>query len=643
MDLSEYKDVFAAEAREYIQSLNDDLLELEQHPHDMEVLDRMFRGAHSLKGMAGTMGYDELQQFTHEMENTLNALRSGRPVDLDIINQLFTAFDLLEVLLEESLEHGEAKTDMTEVLENLQVCLNQEASPAQPSFALGELDKEEIRQAAEQGEQAWNIRVVLRSDVLMKSARAYTVIQALSRIGTIIQTSPPLADLEDERFGNEFSVLLLSKAAAEDIGNIFDRISEIEDVTVAELDLAAAKSPAPSQVTIARRRAEHFVRVETDRLDKLLNLVGELVISRTQVLELGANLDDNTARGAIVQLDRVTTELQYAAMSLRMVPIRQVFDRFPRMVRDLAQAEGKQVQLRITGQETELDRSLVNDLGEPLVHLLRNAVDHGLESPEERVAAGKSEVGTVSIAARHEGSHVVIEISDDGRGIDVEQIRQKAIKQGLIAPEANLSSRELLDLVFQPGFSTAENVTDISGRGVGMDAVRSAIQVLNGSVELTTGLGKGTTVTIKLPLTLAIIKALMVRARNEIYAIPIQSIQENILVPRQKVKTIQGEKVITLRNQVLPLLDLATQLDAGSLEDTNMLSVIVANVGQNMVGLVVDELLGQQEVVIKTLDNNLASSPGIAGATILGNGQVALILDVAGLLQGMAAYQAKAQ
>lgn len=643
MDLSEYKDVFAAEAREYIQSLNDDLLELEQHPHDMEVLDRMFRGAHSLKGMAGTMGYDELQQFTHEMENTLNALRSGRPVDLDIINQLFTAFDLLEVLLEESLEHGEAKTDTTEVLDNLQVCLNQEASSVQPSFALGELDKEEIRQAAEQGEQAWNIRVVLRSDVLMKSARAYTVIQALSRIGTIIQTSPPLADLEEERFGNEFSLLLLSKATAEDIENIFDRISEIEDVTVAELDLAAAKAPAPSQVTIARRRAEHFVRVETDRLDKLLNLVGELVISRTQVLELGANLDDNTARGAIVQLDRVTTELQYAAMSLRMVPIRQVFDRFPRMVRDLAQAEGKQVQLRITGQETELDRSLVNDLGEPLVHLLRNAVDHGLESPEERVAAGKSEVGTVSIAARHEGSHVVIEISDDGRGIDVEQIRQKAIKQGLIAPEANLSSRELLDLVFQPGFSTAENVTDISGRGVGMDAVRSAIQLLNGSVELTTRLGKGTTVTIKLPLTLAIIKALMVRARNEIYAIPIQSIQENILVPRQKVKTIQGEKVITLRNQVLPLLDLATQLDAGSLEDTNMLSVIVANVGQNMVGLVVDELLGQQEVVIKTLDSNLANSPGIAGATILGNGQVALILDVAGLLQGMAAYQAKAQ
>ena len=644
MDLSEYKDVFAAEAREYIQSLNDDLLDLEQHPHDMEVLDRMFRGAHSLKGMAGTMGYDELQQFTHEMENVLNALRQGRPVDVEIINQLFTAFDLLEILLEESLEHGEAKTDTREIREQLKSWLGQEASSVQPSFALGELDKEEIRQASQQGQQAWNIRVVLRSNVLMKSARAYTVIQALARIGTIVQTSPPMADLEEERFGNEFSILLLSKAAAEDIKSIFDKISEIDHVAIAELDMAAAKAPAQSQVTATSRRTEHFVRVETDRLDKLLNLVGELVISRTQVLERGSMLDDNTARSAIVQLDRVTTELQYAAMSLRMVPIRQVFDRFPRMVRDLAQAGGKQVQLKITGQETELDRSLVNDLGEPLVHLLRNAVDHGLESPEERLAAGKSEVGTISIAARHEGSHVVIEISDDGRGMDVDRIRQKAIEKGLITPEANLSPRELLDLIFQPGFSTAENVTDISGRGVGMDAVRSAIQLLNGSVELATELGKGTTVTIKLPLTLAIIKALMVRSRNEIYAIPIQSIQENILVPRQQVKTIQGEKVISLRNQVLPLIDLATQLDAGGLEDRNMLSVIVANVGQDMVGLVVDELLGQQEVVIKTLDNNLASSPGIAGATILGNGQVALILDVAGLLQqGMASYRAKAQ
>ena len=312
-----------------------------------------------------------------------------------------------------------------------------------------------------------------------------------------------MADLEEERFGNEFSILLLSKAAAEDIKSIFDKISEIDHVAIAELDMAAAKAPAQSQVTATSRRTEHFVRVETDRLDKLLNLVGELVISRTQVLELGSMLDDNTApqRYRSARSGDYRTSVRGHEPS-GWCPSGKFLTASPHGQGPGPGREGNKSNSKSPDRRQKLDRSLVNDLGEPLVHLLRNAVDHGLESPEERLAAGKSEVGTISIAARHEGSHVVIEISDDGRGMDVDRIRQKAIEKGLITPEANLSPRELLDLIFQPGFSTAENVTDISGRGVGMDAVRSAIQLLNGSVELATELGKGTTVTIKLPLDL---------------------------------------------------------------------------------------------------------------------------------------------
>jgi two-component system chemotaxis sensor kinase CheA len=636
LDFSAYKDVFVAEAREYIQALNDDLLALEKNPQDVEILDRMFRAAHSLKGMAGTMGYTRLQDFTHEMENTLNTLRSGGEVTTEIINDLFSTFDQLEILLEETINGDEAEGTTEEEP-------SQSPSEMAPSqgVRITELEREEIRHAEGRGQRAYDLHIRLKPNVLMKSVRAFTVFQALEGLGTIVGTEPERADIDEERFDDRFSILFLTHRSPEEIKGVIGNISEIAGVSVEARNIKEEEpTPAVASQMQGRRQQDPFIRVETERLDKLLNLVGELVISRTQVLELAAQLP-NDSRAALLHLDRVTTELQYATSSLRMVPIRQVFDRFPRMVRDLAQAEGKPVDLHISGQETELDRSIVNELGEPLVHLIRNAIDHGLEPPEERQAAGKPRAGRLEIVARHEGSHIVIEIADDGRGIDLERIRLKAVDRGLLDPEATPSEGELLDLIFQPGFSTADQVTDISGRGVGMDAVRAAIQSLNGTVELQSKYGQGTKISIKLPLTLAIIKALMVGVKKEIYAIPIQAVQENILVQKDRIKTIQGRWVITLRNRVLPLLDLADYLHLGQTTEKESLPVIIISAGEEQVGLVVDELLGQQEVVIKTLDSQFASLPGIAGATILGNGHVALILDVANLVQHNLENQSK--
>ncbi|NMB11048.1 MAG: chemotaxis protein CheA [Firmicutes bacterium] len=672
MDLTEYKDLFAVEAREYIQLLNENLLQFEQTPTDPELIAEMFRAAHSLKGMAGTMGYTQLADLTHHMENLLDALRNKEiTASGELINTLFDSIDMLEVILEEVISSDSVQTDTGELKDRLAHILEKgsalpdvasESKPSDreesvPVLPLNEYDRELIKEAVSKGYQSYGVTVTLRDNVLMKSVRAYTVFQALEKLGTVVKSVPSAEDLDDERFDDHFTVLLFTRHPMAEVKATVLGIPEIIDVIVAEV------TPEPSVLTTDRdqisppgsvmpaltgdrpradvhdRIVEKFVRVETERLDQLNNLVGELVISRTQVIEMAKHLEDGHARAAVAQMDRVTTELQYAAMRLRMVPVKQVFDRFPRMVRDLAKTANKEVYLHVVGEETELDRSLMNQIGDPLVHLIRNAVDHGLETEAERLRAGKPTVGQIRLEARHEGSHVVIEVADDGRGIDAEAVKAKAIKVGLVTREqaAKMTPQEAQGLIFEPGFTTNEEVTDVSGRGVGMDAVKAALEGMNGSVDVRSEMGRGTTVALRLPLTLAIVQALLVKVGSEMCAIPIQSVRENLRVVPQAIKTIHGERVITLRNEVLPLLDLAMLLGFGAVNGKGVLPTIVVEAGTMKAGLVVDQLLGQQEVVIKSLSPILGDVRGVAGAAVLGDGTVALILDISAVLNDLVA------
>jgi two-component system chemotaxis sensor kinase CheA len=674
MDFSEYKDVFAAEAREYIQSLNENLLQFEQTPNDAELIAEMFRAAHSLKGMAGTMGYTQLADFTHHMENLLDALRNGEiAASAELVNTLFDSVDMLELIIEEVISSDTVHTDTAALKEQLARILDKTSVHAEksglgmaareievgdtPTLPLNEYDRELIKEAIGKGYSSFGVTVVMRENVLMKSVRAYTVFQALEKLGTVVKSVPSAEDIDDERFDDYFTVLLFTHQSAPEVKNAILQIPEIVEVTITEVtpedgavtsDLGQ-KDQAVGGPAIAIRRdrtkgngygriVEKFVRVETERLDELNNLVGELVISRTQVMEMAKNIENGHARAAVAQMDRVTTELQYAAMKLRMVPVKQVFDRFPRMVRDLAKAAEKEVHLQVVGEETELDRSLMNQIGDPLVHLIRNAIDHGLETEQERVRQGKPVGGKIRLEARHEGSHVVIEVADDGRGIDVEAVKAKAVQVGLITREqaGKMTPQEAQGLVFEPGFSTNDQVTDVSGRGVGMDAVKAALESMNGSVDLRSELGRGTTVALRLPLTLAIIRALLVESGGQMCAIPIQSVRENLRVSRDAIKTIHGEQVITLRNEVLPLLDLAQLLGFGVSSHRDGLPVIVVEAGAMKAGLIVHELLGQQEVVIKSLSSILGDVKGVAGATVLGDGTVALILDISAVLNELA-------
>ena len=649
MDLSSFREVFAAEAWDYLQSLNEDLLNLEKNPQDHSAVDEMFRAAHSLKGMAGTMGYEKLAEFTHEMESVLDLLREGElEPTTHVINVLFAAVDTLELLLEQTISE-EPLSPYGEQIAALRALVNapRQAAPGvgEERFftaELNEFNRETIKQGVSQGYHAFAVSVVLKPKTILKSVRVYTVFQALEQVAAIVQSNPSVQDLEDEHFDRQFALVILTKEPGERIKEIIEGIPEIESAQVEELspteggeaakqsggEISATAEQAASSTPLRTARQEPLVRVETERLDKLINLVGELVISRTQVLEMVRSGEAVDRMGALDQLDRITTELQYAAMSLRMVPIKQVFDRFPRMVRDLAQARGKEIHLEISGETTELDRPIVNQIGAPLVHLLRNAIDHGIEPREERIAQGKSPVGTIRLSARHEGSHILIEISDDGQGLNLERIREKAAALGLLPSDAGeISMQEAVHFLSHPGFSTAEVVTDLSGRGVGLDAVKTTVESLSGTIDIESEPGKFTRTIIKLPLTLAIIKALLVKVDGEIMAIPIQAVRENIQIEPEQIKSIQQHDVIMLRDEVLPLYDLAGCLGFTPVDRSGPLPVIIVWVKGEKAGFIVEDLIGQQEIVIKSLSSVVGDVRGIAGATILGNGQVALIID----------------
>lgn len=670
MDTNQYMGMFLEESREHLQTLNSCLLELENDPENLSVLDEIFRSAHTIKGMSATMGFTTIAELTHEMENILDLLRKSQlKATHEIVDTVFKCVDTLEQLVENVASGNNAPLDIKPLVERLTmlakgepVSLIEEKKPVESStLTLNETEALMVKTAKGTGMQAFEIVVSLRQGCLLKSARAYMVISALEELGEVIKAIPSTEDLEKEKFDHSFEVLLLTAADSDKIQQAILSISEVEsaEVLVCEeqssikTDKSASpvnseiladsqgskvdKVPPQNQVVDKKMKSGQSVRVDIDKLDSLLNLVGELVINKTRLEQIGITHRLTDLVETIEQMDRVTTDLQAVVMKVRMVPVGQVFNRFPRMVRDLSRDLNKEVNLIIQGEETELDRTVIDEIGDPLVHLLRNAIDHGIETPNERQAKGKNAIGEIRLIARHEGNNVIIIVEDDGKGINPDIIKQKAVDKGLISQSdaEKMDSNDAVRLVFLPGFSTADVVTDVSGRGVGMDAVKNKIESLGGMVDVETKLNEGSKFKIRLPLTLAIIQALLVKVCEEIYAIPLGSIDSTINVTPEDIKTIQNQEVILLRGQIIPIIRLANLLEVPRDSDNSQeeLFVVIVHMGEHRAGIIVDNLIGQQEIVIKSLGKLLAGIKVIAGATILGNGQVALILDVGALMQ----------
>ncbi len=686
MDMNQYMTMFLEEAREHLQNLDSSLLDLENDPTNLSVLDEIFRSAHTIKGMSATMGFNVMAELTHEMENVLDLLRKGTiPATHEILDVLFKCVDTLGQLVENVAAGDDEASDISDLVKTLKNLASGQPAPAAPTVTaapvqtpppaaesansshleLNDTDIAVVQAAQAQGMTSYDIRVSLREGCVLKSARVYMVMTVLDDLGEVIKTVPPAEELEQEKFDLSFELLLVSDHELEVVRKRLMDISEVDQVEISPCDETeksegapaapaqaapavtagvAAKAPAaakapehPTGGTEKKLKSGQSVRVDIDKLDSLLNLVGELVINKTRLEQIGITHRLPDLVETIEQMDRVTTDLQSVVMKVRMVPVGQVFNRFPRMVRDLARELNKEINFIIEGEETELDRTVIDEIGDPLVHLLRNSIDHGVEHADDRKAQGKDPVGEVRLVARHEGNNVLIEVGDNGKGIDPEVIRKKAIEKGMItAQEAEkMDVNDIVRLIFLPGFSTAEVLTDVSGRGVGMDVVKTKIESLGGMVDVTTKLGAGSKFTIRLPLTLAIIQALLVKVMDETYAIPLGSIDSTINLQAGDIKTVQNREVILLRGQIIPIVRLAKILKTPTqtAEKVDELFVVIVHVGDQKAGVIVDTLIGQQEIVIKSLGKLLAGIKSIAGATILGNGQVALILDVGSLMQ----------
>ena len=687
MDTNQYMEMFLEESREHLQSLNDGLLALENDPEEVSVVNDIFRNAHTIKGMSATMGFTKIAELTHDMENVFDLLRTEKmKVNEDIMDTLFKTIDSLEQMIESVGSGGpEDVVDISSFASKLSALASGKsvaeaepapapAAPAAPAAASAasasieytDTDKDVILEAGNSGMHVYHAKVTLSGSCILKSARSYMVMNALDQIGEVVKSVPSAEDLEQEKFDSSFDVVIVTDSEMKAVEEAILAISEVEsaDMTdaVEEVKGAAAPAAAPPAANVPapaapaapaakpaaappakkpaadakKLKSGQSVRVDIEKLDTLMNLMGELVINKVRLEQIGTTHRLTELTETLEQMDRVTTDLQTVVMKVRMVPVGQVFNRFPRMVRDLAKELGKELNLTIEGEETELDRTVIDEIGDPIMHLLRNSLDHGLEPPDAREAKGKPRIGEVGLIARHEGNNVVIMVTDDGKGIDADVIRRKAIEKGMISEdEANsLDDADAVRLIFLPGFSTAEVVTDVSGRGVGMDVVRSKIETLGGHVDVETKIDEGSVFKIKLPLTLAIIQALLVKVQEEMYAIPLGSIDSTINITQEDIKTVRNKEVIVLRGQIIPIIRLGDILNVPRVHETDSddIFVVVVHIGERKAGIVVDNLIGQQEIVIKTLGKLLAGLKVISGATVLGDGRVAMILDVSALM-----------
>ncbi|WP_027363362.1 chemotaxis protein CheA [Desulfotruncus alcoholivorax] len=708
--------IFQEELEEKLQIINDNILLLEQQQVTPEVIQEIFRAAHTIKGSSAVMGYDKMTELTHNIESLFDEIRHDRlKITGELVDILFEAMDTLTGLKEEIVGGNVKHTDIGPVLEKLKLTLagnDQIAAtaagntasvpvhhdpetnvpkgiatvatvePAKLDIEIDSVVEDVVAEAELRGFRGYGLKVIFEDDCQMKEVRAFLLFETLEQAGEIIKTMPPAEDIQNGHFDNSIDLIIISQSDPDQIKNMALSVAEIKDVFLkpiesgvalkeedhfeqqsalktGEAGLQSANRPAVpdksqnGNAETAEKKTIKTVRVDVEKLDTLMNLVGELVIDRTRLDRFVDVFESKYGTGDLVDdisdisthLGQVTTDLQHEIMKARMLPVAQVFNRFPRMVRDIAHKLGKEVEFIIEGKETELDRNVIEVIGDPLIHLLRNSIDHGIEEPAERLKRGKPVRGLLQLKASYVESHIVITVEDDGQGINVEKLKSKALQNGIITREQydRMSDREAMDLIFMPGFSTVDEkkVSDISGRGVGMDIVRTQIENINGTVEYSTNPGKGTVFAIKLPLTLAIIRALMVESGGRAYAFPLTYVVETLNVNSKDIKNIRHSEVIVVRGQVYQLKRLGDIFNhASGGENDRKIYVVIVGSGQRKLGVVVDKLIGEQEIVIKSLGGYLGQVEGLSGAAILGDGKVSLIVDVRGLLRHAGAEEA---
>jgi two-component system chemotaxis sensor kinase CheA len=627
MDLSRYADLFLTESREHLSAINHSLLELERSPEGREPLGAIFRAVHTVKGMSATMGYRQVAELAHEMETLLDHARRGELALIPpVLDLLFRAADALESSIESAVAGKSDDPDAADLVRRLQ-----EASETAPAAAPSTRPL-----PAEGSEGGRPVRVRLAEGTQLRGVRAFLIVKRAESLGPVSSITPPLEALQAEEFDLEFAMRIDTAASAERIEQVLRAAGDVDRVDIAETGelaaLTAGASAPASPADSSRARATRNVRIDLRRLDTLMNLIGELVIARGRLEQLAGTMTEPALDEAVAQASRLITELQDEIMLCRMVPVGQVFDRFPRLVRDAARELGKQIEFMVEGKTIELDRSMLDEIGDPIVHLLRNAIDHGIELPADRKAVGKSAIGRLTLSAARERSSVVIRVTDDGRGIDRARVLEKARQLGIIDDgRGELSDEELVRLISRPGFSTASKVTDISGRGVGIDVVHTRVRALGGSVEIRSFPGQGTTVTVRLPLTLAIVRALLTRVNGETYAVPMTHVSETVHLDASALRSVKGREVMVMREQVLPLVSFRDLVHLPRQTGARR-QVIVLELGDRRAGLVVDELTGQQDIVVKQFDAVRESVSLFSGATILPDGAPALIVDVGSLL-----------
>ena len=680
MEVNQYLEMFIDESKEHLQACSEHLLELEKNPRDLAIVSEIFRSAHTLKGMSATMGYEDLADLTHKMENVLDAIRNAKiDVTAEILDVVFESVDHLEEMVNDVANGGDGKRDVSETVaklnrieagEDIQTTALPVATPAVETVAstlnFDTFEHTVIAQSAEQGFQAYEIHVTLREDCLLKAARVFMIFEILEKLGEVIKAVPSVDKLEEEQFDSEFQIGFISKEDATSLQQQLMKVSEVaavrvqaieanvepemveepvveavqpvqtvetaEPVEVAPVQKSEKAAPAKAQAATSKT-----IRVNIERLDILMNLFEELVIDRGRLQSIASDVNHMELTETVERMSRTMGDLQTIVLTMRMVPVETVFNRFPKMVRQLSRDLNKKIRLDIIGAETELDRTVIDEIGDPLVHLIRNSVDHGIESPAERVAKGKPEEGVVQLRAFHSGNHVFIEIEDDGAGVNREKVLKKAISRGLVTPEvaATLSDKQVAEFIMAPGFSTADVISDVSGRGVGLDVVKTTIESLGGQISIDSTPGSGSIFSIQLPLTLSIISVMLVEIEQESYAIPLSSIIETSIIRTSDILNAHNQKVIDFRGKVVPLVFLEEIFEVPRAEPKtdDFHSVVIVRKNDKLAGLVVDSFIGQQEIVLKSLGNYLTNIFAISGATILGNGKVALIVDCNALIK----------
>lgn len=596
LDVSKYKELFISEAEEHIESMNNALVELEKDPDDIEIVNQIFRSAHTLKGMALTIGYEKISRLSHDIENVLDRVRRGElQVTQELIDTLFKSFDALEQLV------SKGDVDIASIQNALSKIYEMEAEVKKVPMA-----------------RAFKIAINLQEGSLYRGARAVRILRELGELGEIVEISPEMKDITEENFDYSFELVLKSSKGQEEIERFLRQNNDAQSFEVSQFE-------EDRQFV----KDVQSVKVDLDTLNTILNLTGELIIDKIRLSEISSRHDVRELEEVSASLERLVSELQESVLKARMVPLNQVFSRFPRMMRDLAKEKGKELAFTMEGGEIELDRTVLDEISEPLVHLLRNALDHGIENPDEREKAGKERSGRVKLKAKRERGNVIIEVEDDGRGIDKDELKRTAVERGIVSEDELEGIEDVTTVLFKPGFSLAERVTVVSGRGIGLDIVRTKIESLGGSISIHSEKGKGSRFVLRLPQTLTIIRVLLVEVSEQVYAIPSRAVKEIISISRSDIKSMRGEEIILLRGEVVPVIRLADALRLGSKKKETLLVIVES--GDVSAGIAVDSMLGEREILIKPL-TGIARSELFSGATILSDGRVVLILDVPAVL-----------